>query len=167
MNYYFKNMPSPVGELRLVASDKGLAAIVWEKDDPKRVRPLPAREDKDHPILVETERQLRAYFDGELRQFSVPLDPVGTAFQKRVWRELLAIPFGETVTYGQLATRLGNPKLSRAVGAANARNPISIIAACHRVIGSTGGLTGYAGGLKAKACLLTLEGDRPEKPRKK
>jgi methylated-DNA-[protein]-cysteine S-methyltransferase len=164
MKYYFKTMPSPVGKLRLVASDQGLAAILWEKDDPKRVRQLPASEDKGHPILLETECQLKDYFDGKLQAFTVPLDPVGTPFQKKVWEELAAIPFGETVTYGQLANKFGNPNLSRAVGGANRRNPISIIAACHRVIGSTGDLTGYAGGLDTKAFLLTLEGNRPRKP---
>jgi len=126
MQYYFKTMLSPVGELRLVASDKGVAGILWEKDDPKRVRPLPASEDKNHPMLMETERQLRQYFAGKLKVFTVPLDPVGTPFQKKVWQELAAIPFGQTVTYGELARKFGNPNLSRAVGGANHRNPISI-----------------------------------------
>ena len=98
-----------------------------------------------------------AYFAGELREFAVNLDPEGTTFQLRVWRELSRIPYGETISYGQLATRIGNPKASRAVGLANGSNPISIIVPCHRVIGSNGKLTGYGGGLPIKEKLLGLE----------
>jgi methylated-DNA-[protein]-cysteine S-methyltransferase len=135
-------MPSPVGALTLVAGDDGLAAILWENDAPDRVRLDIAGEDAGHPVLVETRRQL---------------DFAGTAFQKSVWQALLTIPFGETRSYGDIARQLGNPKAVRAVGAANGKNPISIIAPCHRVIGSNGKLTGFAGGLEAKAHLLTLE----------
>ena len=157
MTYSFTTMDSPVGRLTLVASGKGLAGILWENDDPKRV-PLGAMvEDGDHPVLAEARRQLEGYFAGERDRFDVPLDFQGTDFQKRVWAALLTIPFGETRSYGEIAHQLGNAGASRAVGAANGRNPISIIAPCHRVVGSTGKLTGFAGGLEAKAFLLELE----------
>lgn len=158
MTYAYKTMKSPVGELKLVASDKGLAAILWENDKPRRVRLDPGLEDKNHPVLLEAERQLNDYFSGKRKSFSVKLDFRGTEFQKKVWAALLTIPFGETRSYGQIAKQIKNPKAVRAVGAANGKNPISIIAPCHRVIGSTGKLTGFAGGLEAKACLLALEG---------
>ncbi|MGH7091754.1 MAG: methylated-DNA--[protein]-cysteine S-methyltransferase [Stellaceae bacterium] len=161
MAFSYKLIDSPVGQLKLVASDKGLAAIVWEGDDPRRVRLNPLVEDRGNPILVETERQLTLYFAGKLKAFAVPLDFQGTAFQKRVWQALLTIPFGETRSYGEIARQIGRPSASRAVGAANGKNPISIIAPCHRVIGSAGGLTGFAGGLAVKQRLLELEGSRP------
>lgn len=158
MTYAFTEILSPVGQLKLVASDKGLAAILWEKDDPGRVKLGAMSEQPDHPVLVEAAEQLAAYFAGTLKRFTVPLDFVGTDFQKQVWAQLLAIPFGETRSYGEIAERVGRPTASRAVGAANGRNPISIIAPCHRVIGATGKLTGFAGGLEAKRVLLELEG---------
>src|SRR6202012_4223194 len=157
MAYVYKTMKSPVGELKLIASDKGLAAILWEKDNPKRVPLGPLVEDKKHPVLLETEQQLKDYFSGRLKKFSLKLDFAGTDFQKKVWEALLTIPFGETRSYGQIADQIGNPKAVRAVGAANGRNPISIIAPCHRVIGSSGKLTGFAGGLETKAHLLDHE----------
>ncbi len=158
MTYSYKLMKSPVGELKLVASDKGLAAILWEKDNPRRVPLGPVYEDRNNPVLLETERQLNDYFSGKRKSFSVKLDFKGTEFQKKVWAALLTIPFGETRSYGQIAKQIKNPRAVRAVGAANGKNPISIIAPCHRVIGSTGKLTGFAGGLETKARLLTLEG---------
>lgn len=158
MTCFFTTLPSPVGLLTLVASDAGLRAILWEDDDPARVRIGQIAEKADHPVLIETATQLRAYFAGDRRAFDLPLDFHGTDFQKRVWRELLAIPFGETRSYGDLAQRIGSPGASRAVGAANGRNPISIVAPCHRVIGANGSLTGFAGGLEAKHFLLRLEG---------
>ena len=158
MTYVFKTMPSPVGELTLVASDEGLAAILWENDDPDRVRLSPRVEDRAHRVLVETERQLGEYFAGAREAFDLPLHFHGTEFQKRVWQQLLAIPFGETRSYGEIARALGQPSASRAVGAANGRNPISIVAPCHRVVGTNGALTGFAGGLEAKQKLLALEG---------
>jgi methylated-DNA-[protein]-cysteine S-methyltransferase len=158
MSYAFKTMKSPLGRLKLVGSDAGLAAVLWEHDNPRRVR-LPAIiEDSDHPILIEAERQLGEYFAGTRKVFDLKLDYRGTPFQKKVWDALLTIPFGETRTYGELARQIGRPSAGRAVGAANGKNPISIIAPCHRVIGSTGKLTGFAGGLEAKATLLRLEG---------
>ena len=149
--------PSPVGLLALVASDAGLVAVLWEEDDPARVR-LPATGERpDHPILRQTAAQLADYFAGARRQFDLPLDFRGTAFQQRVWAALLAIPFGETRSYGAIASAIGQPTASRAVGAANGRNPISIIAPCHRVVGSNGALTGFAGGLAAKTWLIDHE----------
>jgi methylated-DNA-[protein]-cysteine S-methyltransferase len=157
MSLAYKKMSSPIGELKLVASDNGLVAILWENDSPRRVRLGEMVEDGLHPVLVETEGQLKEYFAGKRKTFSVALDMRGTRFQKDVWEALLAIPFGETRSYGQLAKQLGNPRATRAVGAANGRNPVSIIVPCHRVIGSSGKLTGFAGGLDAKAHLLGLE----------
>lgn len=157
MPFAYKLVQSPVGELKLVASDKGLVAILWENDSPRRVRLVDLVEDARHPVLMETERQLGEYFVGKRRAFSIALDMQGTRFQKDVWEALLAIPFGETRNYGQLAKQLGNPRATRAVGAANGRNPLSIIVPCHRVIGSTGKLTGFADGLETKAHLLNLE----------
>jgi len=157
MKLVSKIMDSPVGELKLVASDHGLVAILWENDNPRRVRLGELVEDGNHPVLRETERQLKEYFAGRRKSFSLKLDMRGTEFQNNVWEALLAIPFGETRSYGQLAKQLGNPKATRAVGAANGRNPISIVVPCHRVIGSSGKLTGFAGGLNTKAYLLELE----------
>ena len=157
MSLAYKTIDSPVGQLKLVASDKGLVAILWENDSPRRVRLAELVTNEKHPVLVETERQLREYFAGKRKAFTVALDMRGTRFQKDVWAALLAIPFGETRSYGQLAKQLGNPRASRAVGAANGRNPVSIIVPCHRVIGSSGKLTGFAGGLDTKAHLLGLE----------
>ena len=157
MSLAYKTIESPIGQLKLVASDKGLVAILWENDSPRRVRLSDLQENDEHPVLLETQRQLTEYFAGRRKTFSVALDMRGTPFQKNVWEALLAIPFGETRSYGQLARQLGNPRATRAVGAANGRNPISIIVPCHRVIGSTGKLTGFAGGLETKAHLLNLE----------
>jgi methylated-DNA-[protein]-cysteine S-methyltransferase len=155
--YVSKTIPSPVGRLTLVASDAGLAAVLWENDSPRRVPITVAGEDLKHPVLREAERQLKEYFAGKRTSFDLPLDFQGTDFQKRVWKALLKIPFGETRSYAQIARALGKPSAMRAVGAANGKNPISIIAPCHRVIGKDGTLTGFAGGLKAKAHLLALE----------
>lgn len=157
MTYSFLTMPSPVGELTLVASDNGLAAILWENDDPARVRLMPRVERADHPVLAEARRQLEDYFAGRRTQFSLALDFQGTAFQKKVWQALLTIPFGQTRSYKDIAQQIGNPKAVRAVGGANGRNPLSIVAPCHRVIGSNGKMTGFAGGLEAKTRLLELE----------
>jgi methylated-DNA-[protein]-cysteine S-methyltransferase len=157
MTYVYKTIKSPVGLLKLIAGDKGLAAILWENDNPKRVRLSPLSEDKNHHVLLETERQLNDYFAGNLKGFSLRLDAAGTDFQKNVWEALRTIPYGETRSYGQIAKQIGNPKAVRAVGAANGKNPISIVVPCHRVIGSNGKLTGFAGGLETKACLLNIE----------
>jgi methylated-DNA-[protein]-cysteine S-methyltransferase len=155
--WFSRTMPSPVGVLTLVAGETGLAAVLWENDDPKRVPLHPREEAPDHPVLRQAEEQLAAYFAGRLQRFGLPLEFHGTEFQKKVWAALTRIPFGETRTYAQIAVEVGSPAAVRAVGAANGRNPISIIAPCHRVIGSNGKLTGFAGGLEAKAFLQRLE----------
>jgi methylated-DNA-[protein]-cysteine S-methyltransferase len=161
--YVYKVVASPVGQLTLVATDQGLAAILWENDPPRRVRLNIDKKDDRHPVLIETERQLEEYFAGQRKAFTVTLDVAGTAFQRKVWNALLTIPFGETRSYGQIARQIGSPDAVRAVGAANGRNPVSIIAPCHRVIGATGKLTGFAGGLDVKARLLALEGPKAER----
>jgi methylated-DNA-[protein]-cysteine S-methyltransferase len=157
MAYTFITLPSPVGELKLVANGSRLAAILWENDKPNRVRLGPMIEAPDNPVLMKTARQLEEYFAGTRNASDLELDFAGTEFQKKVWAALLTIPFGETRTYSQIAEQIGHPSAVRAVGAANGRNPISIIAPCHRVIGASGQLTGFAGGLEAKERLLTLE----------
>ncbi len=153
----FTFLPSPVGRLTLVARGPKLAAILWEEERPNRVRLGELEQRHDHPMLQRTAAQLQEYFAGQRQQFDLELDFAGTDFQVQVWHALLTIPFGETRSYLDIATQLGNPKAVRAVGAANGRNPISIIAPCHRVIGSSGSLTGFAGGLPAKQYLLNLE----------
>jgi methylated-DNA-[protein]-cysteine S-methyltransferase len=157
MSMSYKLIPSPIGRLKLVASDDGLVAILWEHDNPRRVRLVDLVENPAHHVLIRTEKELKEYFSGKRNTFTVPLDMQGTSFQKQVWEALLGIPYGETRTYGQLANQLGNPNATRAVGAANGRNPIAIIVPCHRLIGFDGKLTGFAGGLDAKAHLLKLE----------
>lgn len=153
-------MRSPVGLLTLIASESGLAAVLWQNDRPARVRVRAEREDASHPVLVDARRQLDEYFAGRRTRFDLPLDPVGTPFQQRVWKALNTIPFGETRSYSDIARQIGHPTAVRAVGAANGRNPVSIVTPCHRVVGSTGSLTGFAGGLDTKAFLLSLEGSR-------
>src|ERR1700743_20499 len=119
-------MNTPLGELKLVATNKGLAAILWEKDDPRRVRLGALKLDPDNKFLRETEKQLKAYLDGRLKKFTVPLDFKGTEFQKQVWAALLTIPFGETRSYGEIARQIGRPEASRAVGAAHGRRAMPI-----------------------------------------
>jgi len=157
MSYACKFMPSPVGQLTLVARNGKLGAVLWETERENRVRLGELHEENDSPVLLETERQLAEYFAGTRNRFELELDFYGTDFQKQVWQALLTIPFGETRSYSQIARQIGNPNAVRAVGAANGRNPISIIAPCHRVVGASGALTGFAGGLEAKQYLLTLE----------
>jgi methylated-DNA-[protein]-cysteine S-methyltransferase len=148
-------MESPIGPLLLAADKKGLREIRFVQGR-QPAQPDPSWE-KDAAPLEDTVRQLRAYFAGELENFNLQLAPEGTAFQLEVWRRLCDIPYGETISYGELAGRIGNPKASRAVGLANGSNPIPIVIPCHRVIGSNGKLTGYGGGLSIKEKLLALE----------
>lgn len=157
MAYVHKIVKTPVGALTLVASDKGLAAILWENDRQGRVRLDIGPENRAHKILAEAERQLLEYFTGKRSGFDLPLDFTGTPFQKKVWAALCDIPFGETRSYADIAREVGSPKAVRAVGSANGKNPISIVAPCHRVIGKNGRLTGFAGGLEVKEFLLGLE----------
>ena len=156
-----KVIPSPVGELTLVASERGLRAVLWLDDDEKRV---PLRDDGEGNDVAEAERildlaaaQLEEYFEGQRTDFDVPLDPQGTPFQQAAWTTLQTIPFGQTISYGEQARVMGDARKARAVGGANGRNPLSIFVPCHRVVGSNGSLTGFAAGVSAKAWLLDHE----------
>jgi methylated-DNA-[protein]-cysteine S-methyltransferase len=138
--------------LRLTAGAAGIRAIEFSP-----FAESGATHDAANPLLAEVARQLRAYFAGQLRHFELPLDLAGTEFQRRVWLELTRIPYGETRTYQEMARAIGTPKAVRAVGAANGANPVAIVVPCHRVIGASGKLVGYGGGLPLKRRLLTLE----------
>jgi methylated-DNA-[protein]-cysteine S-methyltransferase len=151
----YSRVESPVGPLLLVADDAGLRKIYFEEGR-DRIRPDSSWK-QDAAYFKATISQLRSYFSGKLKQFELPLAPEGTPFQLTVWQNLCEIPYGATISYGELADRLGNPKASRAVGLANGSNPIPIVIPCHRVIGSNGKLTGYGGGLPIKEKLLALE----------
>ena len=152
-------MDSPVGELRIVEQDGAITAIEFTPFRDHDGRPRGARAD-DQPVLVEAVRQLRAYFDRDLKEFDLPLAPAGSDFAKAVWQQLLGIGYGDTASYGEIARRLGRSNAaSRAVGLANGSNPIPIVIPCHRVIGADGTLTGYAGGIARKQTLLELEQD--------
>jgi len=150
--------PTPVGTLTLVASDRGLRAVLWPKLSPLRagISPRP-RHNPDHPILQKTALQMDEYFAGTRTSFDLPLDLEGTRFQLAAWRSLAGIPFGATTTYGRQAAALGIPTAARAVGAANGANPVCIVLPCHRVIGANGSLTGFGGGLPVKQWLLDHE----------
>jgi methylated-DNA-[protein]-cysteine S-methyltransferase len=157
MTLFYKEIESPVGKLKLVASSNALVAVLWKRERPNRVKLDTMTLAPQHPILLETERQLAEYFSGERIQFDLPLQPDGSEFQKKVWQALREIPFGQTRSYLDLAKALGSSKAARAVGAANGKNPLSIIVPCHRVVGADGSLTGFAGGVETKAALLALE----------
>jgi methylated-DNA-[protein]-cysteine S-methyltransferase len=151
----YREMETPIGPLLMAGDAAGLRYLLFARGrDLARPDPawLPEPRGFREPV-----RQLTAYFAGRLREFDFPLAPQGTTFQSAVWQELRRIPYGETISYGELARRLGNPKAVRAVGLANGSNPISIVIPCHRVIGSTGSLVGYGGGLPIKQALLALE----------
>jgi methylated-DNA-[protein]-cysteine S-methyltransferase len=167
-------LETPAGTVRVVARGGAITAVEFvdvstEGASPRSsVRAAAARSEgrplgdrcDDDPLLVEASRQLTAYFARELKEFDLPLDPAGTEFQRRVWHQLQQIGYGETMSYGEIAARLGmNRGASRAVGAANGRNPIGIVIPCHRVVGTTGSLSGYAGGVERKHLLLELERD--------
>ena len=151
MTLYCENVPTPVGTLCVCSDGEAVTGIRFGAGETNG----------GCPVTGQARQQLTEYFAGQRREFDLPLAPAGTDFQRRVWELLREIPFGETVTYGDLARRLGNPRAARAVGMACNRNPIAIVVPCHRVVGSTGSLTGYAGGLDAKAFLLKLEGALP------
>lgn len=157
MQLYFKEIKSPVGILKLVAHEQALVAVLWENEKLNRVKLAELKEDNLHAILQKTEQQLFEYFAGQRKVFDLNLDFNGTEFQNSVWKSLLAIPFGETRTYKEVAEDIGNIKAVRAVGTAIGKNPISIIVPCHRVIGINGKLVGFAGGLENKGILLNLE----------
>ncbi|ENW02495.1 methylated-DNA--[protein]-cysteine S-methyltransferase [Acinetobacter beijerinckii] len=157
MQLVYMYIDSLVGALKLVAHDQALVAVMWDNEDHKRVRLSELVEDRHHPMLHQVKQQLEQYFAGKRQQFDLPLDFQGTDFQQQVWQALLTIPYGETRNYKEIAVQIGNEKAVRAVGAANGKNPISIIAPCHRVIGASGALVGFAGGLDKKQILLSLE----------
>ncbi len=148
MKFYIIN--SPIGHLTLTATEHALTSLTWGKTNPGHVL-------SKNRILETAELQLREYFAGDRFVFNIPMAPAGTDFQKRAWQELLKIPLGTYLTYGEQARRLGQPKASRAVGAANGKNPIGIIIPCHRVIGANGSLTGFAGSIEIKRQLLAHE----------
>lgn len=162
----YQHIDSPVGRLLLASGEDGLRLIEFEEpwhpaamDD--------AWQEGDDEVLAATRRQLAEYFAGRRREFDLPLAPHGTAFQMQCWRALALIPYGQTWSYGQMARHLGQPTATRAVGAANGRNPLPIVLPCHRVIGSDGSLTGFGGGLPVKKHLLMLEGALQEAPQVK
>ena len=153
---YFDIMDSPVGPLRMVAAADGLRRICFESD--RHPQAIDTAGCRDATRLAPVRRQLDEYFAGTRREFELPLRPRGTPFQLRVWRALCGIGYGETISYAELAARIGNPAARRAVGAANGRNPLPIVIPCHRVIGRDGSLVGFGGGLEVKRALLALEG---------
>jgi methylated-DNA-[protein]-cysteine S-methyltransferase len=164
MTIFHRTVPSPVGPLLIAASDAGLHALEFPSNR-HPVKHWSPWEPGDHAVLRETQSQLDAYFAGTLTTFDLPLAPRGTAFQEQVWTTLAAIPYGNTWSYLDLANALGKPTATRAVGAANGRNPLPIVLPCHRVIGANGALTGFGGGLPTKEFLLRLEGVLPAGPR--
>jgi methylated-DNA-[protein]-cysteine S-methyltransferase len=154
MNYAY--LESPIGKL-LIAGDADAIRIISFAKNGKPTKPEPDWQESSRGAISQAARQLREYFAGKRTDFDLPLAPEGTGFQLSVWRRLQEIPYGETISYGELARRVGNPKASRAVGAANGQNPIPIVIPCHRVIGANGKLTGFGGGLPTKEALLALE----------
>jgi methylated-DNA-[protein]-cysteine S-methyltransferase len=154
---YTTVMDSPVGVLTLVATDSGLCELSWEGDPHHRSLAAQANESATHPILAQAVRELREYFAGTRRTFGVAVEASGTAFQRDAWRALTTIPYGETISYGEQARRIGRPTAVRAIGGANGRNPVGIVVPCHRVIGADGSLTGFGGGMAAKSWLLAHE----------
>lgn len=152
----FKLMKSPIGVITLIASETALVALYV--NDEKKPLLEKAIKSASNKILVKTEKQLNEYFDGSRKNFNLPLDPTGTDFQNKAWAALSVIPYGEIWSYGKQAEYLKNPKGQRAVGGANGKNPIPVIIPCHRVIGSTGKLTGFSGGMAMKIYLLKHEG---------
>ncbi|MGE3758408.1 MAG: methylated-DNA--[protein]-cysteine S-methyltransferase [Pseudobdellovibrionaceae bacterium] len=159
MSLNYKLWKSPIGDLHIVASEKALVTLTFAKTWPKLKKDLKADLiEKKSKILDQTQQELSEYFKGRRKNFSIPLAPAGTVFQTQTWKALEKIPFGKTRSYLEQAKTMGRTKAIRAVGTANGRNPIAIIIPCHRVIGSNGKLTGYAGGLDIKETLLKLEG---------
>jgi methylated-DNA-[protein]-cysteine S-methyltransferase len=157
--FHTTTMSSPVGELRLIAGENGLRAILWGAEDVERIASIDDEElvEGTTPVLDAAISQLEEYFAGTRREFDLPLDPAGTEFQQSAWMVLRTIPYGTTISYGQQAAQLGDPNKARAVGAANGKNPLSIVIPCHRVVGSNGHLTGFAAGVDVKSWLLDHE----------
>lgn len=157
LKYYYTVMKSPVGDITLIADDVSLRGIYWPNQKPDRVKFPDLEKYNSNRVLKSAVKQLESYFSGKRKDFNIPLSPVGTEFQKEVWEALRLISYGETVSYGDIAKQIGRPKAVRAVGGAIGRNPLSILIPCHRVIGASGKLTGFAGSLSTKEFLLNLE----------
>jgi methylated-DNA-[protein]-cysteine S-methyltransferase len=159
---YYDFYESPHGQMLLVANDEGISGIYF--DGQKHLPRLESawRRDAGHVLLRQAKRELAEYFGGKRQRFETALAPDGTPFQRAVWKAISTVDFGKTITYGELARRAGSPGNARAAGAATGRNPISIIVPCHRIVGSNGSLTGYAGGLDRKRALLALESGIPD-----
>jgi len=157
MHYCHFNTHTPIGTLKLITSENALRAILWDNQDFSLLKDLKKIQPDNHAILSQATNQLSEYFSGNRNQFNLALQPQGTAFQQQVWQALLKIPHGKTVSYLNIATAINNPKAVRAVGMAIGKNPLSIVIPCHRVIGSDGCLTGFAGGIEKKKFLLALE----------
>lgn len=162
-DYYYKTIASPVGKLKLIASARGLAAVLWMHERPHPMELAAKIEAPEHSLLMQAEQQLGEYFAGQRDVFPIPLDVQGSEFQRQVWKVLQTIPYGETRSYGDVAKLVGDPTAVRAVGGAVNKNPIAIILPCHRVIGASGNLVGFGGGLANKSFLLQLE-DRRRNP---
>lgn len=145
---FYQYLNSPIGFIKITANDEAINEVTFVENE---------EEDKPNALTQEAVNQLMEYFEGKRKVFDLPLSPIGTPFQQAVWKALCSIPYGETRSYGEIAKMIGNPKASRAVGMANNRNPISIIIPCHRVIGASGKLVGYGGGIDKKIYLLNLE----------
>lgn len=159
---YYDFYESPHGQMLVVANDEGISGIYFDGQKYlPRVEPA-WRRDVGHVLLRQAKRELAEYFGGERRRFETALAPDGTSFQRAVWKVISTVDFGRTITYGELARRAGSPGNARAAGAATGRNPISVIVPCHRIVGSNGSLTGYAGGLDRKRALLALESGIPD-----
>lgn len=156
-NLKYKFIASPVGMLKIIVDDRHLRAILWENERLNRVKLENLAEDPKNPLILKVEKQLKEYFKRKRITFELPLHAQGTSFQKRVWEFLDKIPYGSTCSYKEIAEKMDRPKAARAVGTAIGRNPISIVIPCHRVIGTNGNLTGFAGGLDRKKKLLNLE----------
>lgn len=154
----YDTFEGPQGRMLLLANDEGLAGVFFNRQKHHPKRQADWKKDPHHRVLRQAKRELAEYFAGKRTRFGVALSPKGTPFQRSVWKAIATVGFGETITYGELARRAGHPGSARAAGAATGRNPIGIIVPCHRIMGSNGSLTGYAGGLQRKRALLALEG---------
>ncbi len=157
-SYWHKKIQTPIGAIDLVADDKNLLVVQMENHSHDHLIALNLQNGTNHKILKKTEKQLAEYFAGDRKSFDLPISFQGSEFQNQVWKELLKIPYGKSITYGMQAAQIGRPGAARAVGACNGKNPLSIVVPCHRVIGASGALTGYAGGLEIKRRLFKLEG---------
>jgi methylated-DNA-[protein]-cysteine S-methyltransferase len=154
---YFDTFQSPQGGMLLVASDEGLAGVFFHRQKHHPKKQADWKKSSSHKLLRQAKRELKEYFAGKRKRFKIRLAPDGTPFQRAVWKAISTVGFGETITYGELARRARRPGSARAAGAATGRNPLGIIVPCHRIVGSNGSLTGYAGGLQRKRALLALE----------